>query len=101
MASLRVPPTASDALVRLVGARRASLLGRLSSPTSTTALVSATGWSAGSVSEHLSVLADVGLVAKRRAGRTILYWRTELGERLLRANEPDHTLSTAKGTVRA
>lgn len=80
-------PPASDALVRLVGARRAELLGRLSSPTSTTALVSVTGWSAGSVSEHLGVLADNGLVAKRRVGRTVLYWRTEHGKRLLCAEQ--------------
>lgn len=39
--------------------------------------------SAPTLSVHLQALRDAGLLASRRAGRQVLYSRTELGDRLL------------------
>lgn len=71
------------ALGRLVGTARAGLLAQLDAPRSTSQLVALTGYGLGSVGGHLRVLLDAGLVSKRRAGRSVLYYRTRLGERLL------------------
>lgn len=76
-------PEARDALSRLLGPRRANLLLRLTAPSSTSSLAAITGWSQASVSENLSALTGAGLTAKRRSGRSVLYWRTDLGDRLL------------------
>jgi DNA-binding transcriptional ArsR family regulator len=50
---------------------------------STTELVAFTGYGLRSVGGHLKVLLDAGLVQRRRSGRSVLYFRTRLGERLL------------------
>ncbi|HEY1487178.1 MAG TPA: transcriptional regulator [Micromonosporaceae bacterium] len=73
-----------DALARLVGPVRATVLVHLAEPASTSHLVAVTGYSLGSVGGHLKVLLDAGLVGRRRAGRSVLYFRTALGERLVR-----------------
>jgi DNA-binding transcriptional ArsR family regulator len=73
------------ALTRLLGPVRAQLLTQLSSPASTTQLVAITGYGFGSVGGHLAVLRDAGLVRRRRAGRSVLYYRTPDGDRLLNA----------------
>jgi DNA-binding transcriptional ArsR family regulator len=73
------------ALARLIGPVRAQLLAELSSPRSTTQLVAITGYGLGSVGGHLAVLRDAGLVRRRRAGRSVLYFRTPDGDRLLHA----------------
>jgi DNA-binding transcriptional ArsR family regulator len=80
------PATAAppDALARLVGPVRATVLVHLAEPASTSHLVAVTGYSLGSVGGHLKVLLDAGLVGRRRAGRSVLYFRTALGERLAR-----------------
>ncbi|MEO3868741.1 helix-turn-helix domain-containing protein [Nonomuraea sp. B12E4] len=62
---------------------RAAVLVLLDSPMSTTQLVALTGQGLGSVGRHLKVLLDAGLVRRRRAGRSVLYWRTETGEALV------------------
>ncbi|MFI7575319.1 winged helix-turn-helix domain-containing protein [Micromonospora sp. NPDC049497] len=49
---------------------------------STSHLAALTGLSLGSVSDHLRVLLDSGVVTKRRSGREVLYWRTALGATL-------------------
>ena len=54
-------------------------------PKSTTQLVALTGQTLGSVGGHLRVLLDAGLVRRRRSGRSVLYYRTDLGEILARA----------------
>ena len=77
-----VAPSAR-ALERLVGPGRATVLGALDDPRTTTQLVALTGLPLGSVGGHLKVLLDSGLVLRRRAGREVLYWRTALGDGLV------------------
>jgi DNA-binding transcriptional ArsR family regulator len=76
---------APEALDRLLGAGRASVLVLLDSPMSTTHLVALTGQGLGSVGRHLKVLLDAGLVGRRRAGRSVLYYRSAAGDVLVRA----------------
>ncbi|MEV1144019.1 helix-turn-helix domain-containing protein [Micromonospora sp. NPDC049799] len=73
---------APDGLDRLIGSNRAAILRRLGTPVSTSHLAALTGLSLGSVSDHLRVLLDSGVVTKRRSGREVLYWRTALGATL-------------------
>jgi DNA-binding transcriptional ArsR family regulator len=83
-AQASTPPVAD-----LLGRSRAALLARLDLPLSTTQVARQLGLSAGSVSEHLSVLRRSGLVTSRRSGRQVLYQRTALGTDLLgAASEP-------------
>jgi DNA-binding transcriptional ArsR family regulator len=77
---------APEALGRLLGPARAGVLVLLDTPKSTTQLVALTGQGLGSVGRHLKVLLDSGLVRRRRAGRSVLYYRTEAGDVLLRAS---------------
>lgn len=79
-----VPP-APAALGRLLGPARASVLVLLDSPKSTTQLVALTGQGLGSVGRHLKVLLDAQLVRRRRAGRSVLYYRTAAGDVLVSA----------------
>jgi DNA-binding transcriptional ArsR family regulator len=72
-------PTASTALVRLLGANRAAILSALDAPTTTTALAHRHAMAMSSVSAHLAVLRDAGLLASRRYGHQVLYERTPLG----------------------
>jgi DNA-binding transcriptional ArsR family regulator len=81
-------PTAPGALRRLVGPSRATLLSLLDHPMSTTQLVSVTGFAIGAVGNHLKILLDAQLVRRRRAGRSVLYYRTPDGDRLIRAATP-------------
>ena len=78
---------APEALGRLLGPGRARVLVLLATPKSTTHLVALTGQGLGSVGRHLRVLLDAGLVRRRRAGRSVLYYRTPLGDALA-ANQP-------------
>ncbi len=71
------PPAA---LAALLGARRASVLSALHAPRSTTELARALELSPGSVSQHLSVLRDAGLVNAHRVGRVVLYVRSPTGD---------------------
>jgi DNA-binding transcriptional ArsR family regulator len=77
---------ASAALGALLGPARAAVLVLLDSPHSTTQLTAVTGQTLGSVGRHLRVLLDAGLVERRRAGRSVLYSRTEAGEVLVTAS---------------
>ncbi|MFI0408161.1 ArsR/SmtB family transcription factor [Actinomadura sp. 3N508] len=74
-----------EALGRLLGAARASVLVLLATPLSTTQLVALTGQGLGSVGRHLRVLLDARLIDRRRAGRSVLYYRTEAGDTLVSA----------------
>jgi len=88
VATLWDPPTASyvpDGLDRLVGRSRATLLRALATPTSTTHLAGQLRMSLGGVGDHLAVLRDAGLVTRVRSGRSMLYWRTALGDALVDA----------------
>lgn len=73
------------ALGALLGRGRAGVLVRLESPKSTSQLVALTGQGLGSVGRHLKVLLDARLISRRRAGRSVLYYWTEAGESLVRA----------------
>ncbi|MFD9596370.1 DUF5937 family protein [Kitasatospora sp. NPDC059973] len=76
--------TVPDGLARVIGRTRARLLAELDAPASTTELAARTGLSAANVSHHLTALRGAGLAARHRAGRTVLYLRTEAAELLLR-----------------
>lgn len=73
------PPAA---LAALLGARRAAVLAGLHAPRSTTELARALELSPGSVSQHLAVLRDAGLVNAHRVGRVVLYVRSPAGDAL-------------------
>ena len=79
------PAPLPEPLVRLLGRNRARILARVGTPTSTSALVAATGLPLGSVGGHLRVLLDAGLLERRRSGREVLYWRSPAGEALIDA----------------
>ena len=81
--------TAPDALERLVGRTRATLLTALDSPRSTTELAGELGLTAGGVSQHLGVLRDAGLVCGRRVARSVLYLRSAEGDTLVEASGAD------------
>ncbi|MCP3818682.1 winged helix-turn-helix domain-containing protein [Streptomyces sp. A3M-1-3] len=74
-----------EALDALLGPARASVLVLLDTPKSTTQLVALTGQGLGSVGRHLKVLLDARLVERRRAGRSVLYYRTHAGQVLVSA----------------
>jgi DNA-binding transcriptional ArsR family regulator len=60
-------------------------------PTCTTELATRLSQSAPAVSQHLSVLRRNGLVTSWRAGRRVLYQRTDLATSIVRA---ERTLAT-------
>ena len=97
IASLWDPGRAAPpaALAALLGARRASVLAALHAPRSTTELARALELAPGSVSQHLSVLRDAGLVNAHRVGRVVLYVRSPTGDALTSELRD----ATAAGTV--
>ena len=76
-----------ESLGRLLGPARASVLVLLETPKTTTQLVALTGQGLGSVGRHLKIMLDAGLIRRRRAGRSVLYYRTEAGEVLVAAQQ--------------
>ena len=72
-------------LTALLGPGRARILILLDTPKSTTQLVALTGLGLGSAGRHLKILLDAGLVQRRRAGRSVLYSRTQPGNTLVDA----------------
>lgn len=84
--SLATPAgTHRNGLARLVGRNRAEILNLLDVPRSTTQLATLCELPVGSVGNHLRVLLDAGAVLRRRSGREVLYWRSELGAALCAA----------------
>ncbi|WP_331766760.1 ArsR family transcriptional regulator [Embleya sp. NBC_00896] len=81
--------SAPEALGRLLGPARAAVLVLLDAPKSTTQLVALTGQGLGSVGRHLKVLLDARLVSRRRAGRSVLYYRSGAGDALIAAQIPE------------
>jgi len=71
-----------EALADLLGRSRARLLTALAEPASTTQLAKSIGLAPGAVGDHLAVLRNAGLVSRARAGRSVLYRRTALGDAL-------------------
>ncbi|MBE1490904.1 ArsR/SmtB family transcription factor [Plantactinospora soyae] len=78
-----VSPAGPGALVDLIGRPRARLLAALDGPASTTDLARRLRVTPSAVSQHLAVLRATGLVSRARAGRVVLYARTELADRLI------------------
>ncbi|MDI2130673.1 ArsR/SmtB family transcription factor [Yinghuangia seranimata] len=75
----------SEAVAGVLGRARAALLAELQTPASTTDLAGRTGLTTPGASQHLTALRDAGLVSAHRAGRSVLYARTAVGEALLAA----------------
>ncbi|GAA2780720.1 winged helix-turn-helix domain-containing protein [Kitasatospora paracochleata] len=71
------------ALERLVGRTRAALLTGLDEPASTTLLAQRHRLAPGTVSEHLTVMRDAGLVVGERRRHEVRYRRTRLGTALV------------------
>lgn len=74
-----------ETLGTLLGTARAGILVLLDTPKSTTQLVALTGQTLGSVGRHLKILLEARLIQRRRAGRSVLYYRTAAGEVLVDA----------------
>lgn len=70
----------------LIGANRAALLRLLDEPASPTRLAARLDLPVGAVGNHLRVLLQAGVVLRRRSGRSVLYWRTPLGDALIAAD---------------
>jgi DNA-binding transcriptional ArsR family regulator len=75
----RTPP---GALGDLIGTSRARILLALDDPASTSQLARSLAIAVGAVGDHLAVLRNSGLVAKARSGRSVLYYRTPIGDAL-------------------
>jgi hypothetical protein len=82
------PGPPPEALARLLGPVRGRVLALLDAPKSTTQLVALTGHGLGSIGGHLRILHDARLVGRRRAGRSVLYYRTATGDRLVAGCHP-------------
>nr|WP_239158216.1 DUF5937 family protein [Streptomyces sp. SID13726] len=76
-------PRPPEALARLLGRQRAALLAGLDDPASTTGLARRHGLAPSTVSAHLAVLREAGLLGSRRQGHHVLYGRTPLGDALV------------------
>ncbi|MEU9293398.1 DUF5937 family protein [Streptomyces sp. NPDC048266] len=74
---------ATEAVAAVIGRSRTLLLTELDTPASTTQLAAQCGLSAAGVSQHLIALRNAGLVTAHRSGRSVLYARTAVADRLL------------------
>jgi DNA-binding transcriptional ArsR family regulator len=86
---LQPPEAPAPALRRLIGRARAQILLRLRDPATTTQLAAELEMTIGAVGDHLAVLRDSRLVSRRRAGRSVLYTRTDLARALLEEDEAE------------
>ena len=78
--------TPAAALTKLVGRTRAHLLTGLEEPASTSRLAHRHALALGTVSEHLTVLREAGMVVGERHRHEIRYRRTELGDRVVQGH---------------
>jgi hypothetical protein len=81
------PRSPAAALARLVGRTRATLLTALDEPASTTWLAHRHRLAPGTVSEHLTVLREAGLVVGERHRHEVRYRRTDIGTALVRGGD--------------
>ncbi|WP_170323790.1 DUF5937 family protein [Cryptosporangium phraense] len=72
------------ALARLLGPNRAALLWSLDTPASTSVLAARHGLALSTVSAHLAILRDAGLVTSSRRAHEVRYARSKLGDALAR-----------------
>lgn len=82
------PRRTPGALGDLLGRSRAHLLAALDDPASTSQLAASLDLAVGAVGDHLAVLLRSGLLVRERAGRSVLYRRTPLGDALAGGAEP-------------
>ncbi|HEX6339872.1 winged helix-turn-helix domain-containing protein [Umezawaea sp.] len=82
-AAAALEPTPTDPLSVLLGPGRARVVAELARPATSTQLAAALDLSLGTVSGHLAVLRDAGVVTRSRVGRGVFYRLTERGEALL------------------
>ena len=84
-AALREPPEppAEDRLGLMLGRGRAAVLRELGGPLTTAGLADRLGLAPSTVSEHLSVLSEAGVVTRHRVGRSVYYQLTDMGRSLL------------------
>jgi DNA-binding transcriptional ArsR family regulator len=85
-ARLWEPAVRSPAVERLLGAGRAHVLAETVIPSTTASLARRLGLAAGTVSEHLTVLREAGLVAAERRSREVFYRQTPLAAALLQGH---------------
>jgi DNA-binding transcriptional ArsR family regulator len=78
-----VPAPEGDPLTGVVGRTKARLLRALDEPASTTTLAERLGVAPSTISEHVKALAAAGLLSGRRAGRSVNYSRSSLGDELV------------------
>nr|WP_225954410.1 DUF5937 family protein [Kibdelosporangium phytohabitans] len=78
-----VPAPAGDPLAGVVGRTKALLLRELADPASTTTLAKRLGVAPSTVSGHVKALTAAGLLSGRRAGRSVHYSRSALGDELV------------------
>jgi DNA-binding transcriptional ArsR family regulator len=76
--------TPAIALVGLIGRVRARLMALLETPTSSTELAVRLDVTPTAVNQHLRALRAAGLLISARHGRSVLYRRSDLGDRLIR-----------------
>ncbi|GAA1855912.1 ArsR/SmtB family transcription factor [Asanoa iriomotensis] len=74
---------AGDALATLLGPGRARVLRELRRPATSTQLAYTLEVSLGTVSTHLAVLREAGVVAGARVGRAVVYRLTDRGGKLM------------------
>jgi DNA-binding transcriptional ArsR family regulator len=74
-----------NSLASLLGRTRAAVLGLTAVPMSTTAIAHELGQSPSTISQHLSVLREAGLVDARRSGKSVLYSQTPLAMSVVKA----------------
>jgi biotin operon repressor len=82
------PLPAPGALAGLLGAHRAGLLVQLATPASSTELAARLGVTVPAVNQHLRALRAAGLLVSARHGRSVLYRRSDLADRLLASAGP-------------
>lgn len=76
----------AQALAQVVGRSRATIMQELKVPRNTTDLARQLELAPGTVSAHLSALAQSGLIVSSREGRLVLYRLTSSGRELLRSS---------------
>jgi DNA-binding transcriptional ArsR family regulator len=89
-----------NSLGNLLGRTRAAVLGLTAVPTSTTAIARELGQSPSTISQHLSVLREAGLVNARRSGKSVLYSQTPLAISVVKAEEAKAKLRPPDGSRR-